>query len=66
MIDVETRARLIQEICQGLVGDAHRLPQVRETAHKYVCLAIRWDILHNKKGLAEILSGYSLQIAEMH
>lgn len=65
MIGVETRALLIRKNCQGLVGDAYLLPHVRQTALRYVRLAIRWAVAHNQKELAEVLSGYSLQIAEM-
>lgn len=66
MLDTQTRAHLIHDRAFALVLDAHRWPHTKQAAHRYICLAIRWAMARNLHALTEKLSGFSLQLGEIH
>lgn len=66
MLDRETSSQIIYDRAFALVLDARRWPHTKETAHRYVCLAIRWALTHNLPNLAGKLSAFSLQLGEIH
>lgn len=66
MMSQETSAQIIYDKAFCLVLDARRWPHTKAAAHQYILLSIRWALAHNLRALAEKLSGFSLQLGEIH
>ena len=65
-MDKQTRTQLIHDRAFALVLDARRWPHTKETAHRYVCLAIRWALKNKMDTLTERLSAFSLLLGEIN